>query len=166
MLHFYTGNAKGKSTAAAGLALRALGRGWSVWMLHFLKGRLAGEDLMLQQLGAQVKLRTHELPPWERDFQDLQTDVLSLLEESRSILKHHHRGLVIFDELFGAMEKKLVKENDVQVVFDFVKAGFEVVVTGRVVPDWMVDRADYHSYMELKAHPFLHGIGAREGVEF
>lgn len=165
-LHLYSGDGKGKSTAAAGLALRALGRGKTVAVFHFLKGKEAGEDGPLRQLGAAVRLIQADLPPWKRPVDELAADAALLLDEAVSWLGDHPDGLLVCDELLGALERGVVTELQARRLLDARPEGAELVLTGRPVPRWLGELADYHTEMKKHRHPFDRGLMAREGVEY
>lgn len=166
LVHLYWGEGKGKTTAAMGLALRALGAGRRVVIVQFLKGRQTGEIPLLEQLGARV-LRgkagqkfSFQMGEEERvETRALQTENLRRALECDA-------DLLVLDEACAAWQKDLVDRELLQRAVLDRPQGREVVLTGRNPPDWMREAADYSTEMKCHRHPFEKGIPAREGVEF
>ena len=166
MVHLYWGEGKGKTTAAMGLALRALGRGKSVTVVQFLKSRESGEISLLRILGAQV-LRgkgvgkfTGQMSEAERsETRRLQTEHLrQAMEQGADVL--------ILDEACAAAQKNLVDEALLRRAVLERLPEQEVVLTGRCPMDWMLDAADYSTELRCRRHPYEKGVCAREGIEF
>ena len=166
LVHLYWGEGKGKTTAAMGLTLRALGAGRRVVIVQFLKGRQTGEIPLLEQLGARV-LRgkagqkfSFQMGEEERaETRALQTENLRRALECDA-------DLLVLDEACAAWQKDLVDRELLQRAVLDRPQGREVVLTGRNPPDWMREAADYSTEMKCHRHPFEKGIPAREGVEF
>ena len=166
LVHLYWGAGKGKTTAAMGLALRALGTGRRVAVVQFLKGRDSGEIPLLEGLGAQVfrgkagtKFSFQMTGAEKAETRALQTDHLR-----RALALDAE--LLVLDEACAAWQKDL-EDRDLleQAVLEKPEVQ-EVVLTGRNPPDWMGEAADYITEMKCHRHPFEQGIPAREGVEF
>ena len=166
LVHLYYGTGKGKTTAAMGLALRALGQGISVTVVQFLKDGRSGELEPLRALGAKVYSGPGEMKfswtmtPEERE--ETRRAQTALLERA---LKEPC-GLLVLDEACGACRTGLVDEELVKEAVLSRPAGREVVLTGRDPAAWMTEAADYITRMDGERHPFDRGIGARRGVEF
>ena len=166
MLHLYWGDGKGKTTAAMGLALRALGRGWQVTVVQFFKDGTSGETEPLRQLGARVLACpgpakfSWEMTPAERERTRAAQD--ALLEEALS----RPCDLLVLDEACGALEAGLLDEALLKRAALDRPAGREVVLTGRTPAPWMEERADYITRMEGVRHPFDGGAPARRGIEY
>ncbi len=166
LVHLYWGEGKGKTTAAMGLALRALGAGRNVVIVQFLKGGPSGEIPLLEKLGAQV-LRgkagqkfTFQMSEAEKaETKTLQTENLrrALALEA---------DLLVLDEACAAWQKDLVDRELLKQAVLERPQGREAVLTGRNPPDWMREAADYSTEMRCHRHPFEKGIPARQGVEF
>ena len=143
MLHIYYGDGKGKTTAAMGLALRALGHEKHVTILQFLKDGSSGEIALLRRCGADVHnnaaLRTALAAPFD---------------------------LLVLDEACAACRTGLVDESLLQQAAALAGQGREVVFTGRNPAAWMLEQADYATEMRAEKHPYSKGVAAREGVEF
>ena len=166
LVHLYWGEGKGKTTAAMGLALRALGAGRNVVIVQFLKGGPSGEIPLLEKLGAQV-LRgkagqkfTFQMSEAEKaETKTLQTENLrrALALEA---------DLLVLDEACAAWQKDLVDRELLKQAVLERPQGREAVLTGRNPPDWLWEAADYITEMKCCRHPFEQGIPARQGVEF
>jgi cob(I)alamin adenosyltransferase len=168
MIHVYTGNGKGKTTAALGLALRALGHGYKVYMIQFMKGDpgygelIAGrqlDGLTIRQYGrTNFVSRDH---PAEEDIALARKG----LDHAKQILAADRHDLVILDEINVAMDYGLIP---VQAVLDLIgnKPGdVELVLTGRCAPEKVIEAADLVTEMQEIKHYYRQGRMARDGIE-
>ena len=166
LVHLYYGDGKGKTTAAMGLALRALGQGLRVVIVQFLKTGTSGELEPLRRLGATVfsgKSGTKFVSRMSDDEKD-ETAVLhdQMLREAIQT----KCDLLVLDELCAARQYGLVdKELARKAVLERPEA-MEVVITGRQPEDWMLETADYVTEMRSQRHPYQKGIIARKGIEY
>ncbi len=166
LVHLYCGDGKGKTTAAMGLALRALGHGEKVVIVQFLKGSETGELAGLQKLGA-VVLRGKAGQKFVFQMNDAEkAETKALQTENLQKALALPSDLLILDEACAACRLGLVEEQVLRRAVLQKPAGREVVLTGRGPADWMVDAADYCTEMQCRKHPYKKGIAAREGVEF
>lgn len=166
LIHLYYGDGKGKTTAAMGLALRAIAAGKRVVIVQFLKGAPSGEILLLEKMGAKI-FRGKAGSAFVRQMSEeekrktarMQTEHLrAALEEEADVL--------ILDEACAAWQLEMVdRELLKQTVLEKPKAQ-ELVLTGREPADWMVEAADYCTWMQCRKHPYEKGITARKGVEY
>ena len=165
LVHLYWGEGKGKTTAAMGLALRALGHGKRVTVVQFLKNGTSGELEPLRRLGAAVHSGgcgkfVSQMTPEEKQ------------EAARQNTEHLKNALafpcdlLILDEACAAWQKDLVDRELLRSVVLERPAGREVVLTGREPASWMEQAAHYSTEMRCHRHPYQKGIPAREGVEF
>lgn len=166
LVHLYWGEGKGKTTAAMGLAVRALGQGRRVAVLQFLKDGSSGEIAMLEKLGASVYAgKTGEgfvsrMPEPERvRIRDRQNELLRLAGESDC-------DLLVLDEACAAWQMDQVDRELLQRTVLERPQGREIVLTGREPAEWMRLAADYSTEMRCEKHPYQRGIPARKGVEF
>jgi len=170
LVHIYCGDGKGKTTAAAGLAVRALGAGKNVVFAQFLKKGTSSEINVLKTIkGMEIyTLSTH------RGFYKNQTEEDRLLtkKESRelfeTVAERSKNGirLLVLDEIISACNHGIISEES---LVDFLKnrpADLEVVMTGRKPSQKLLDMADYVTEMKKIKHPFDKGIRARKGIEF
>ena len=170
LIHLYTGEGKGKTTAALGLALRAAGQNVPVVILQFLKGRPTGELASLERIPQITLLRGEEglgfasaMTPEQRKRCKSRHD-----EMLRLGLAAAREGLQNLEGEFprGALGHRLLEEGPLRAYLRDPAPGVELVLTGRNPPDWLLDRADYVTEMKKLRHPYDRGITAREGVEF
>ena len=151
LLHLYYGDGKGKTTAAMGLALRALGSGKKVVIVQFLKGGKSGEIPLLEQLGATV-YRGKAGQKFVFQMNDAE--------------KAATRALLVLDEAGSAWELDMVDKDLLRRAVLQRPAGQECVLTAHAAPQWMLDAADYVTEMKCIRHPYQKGIAARKGVEY
>ncbi|EHM10860.1 cob(I)alamin adenosyltransferase [Thermanaerovibrio velox DSM 12556] len=169
MVQVYTGNGKGKTTAALGLAVRAVGHGRRVKMIQFLKGwdfygeiRGAGflEGFELVRTG------TADYVPKggarDVDFSEARRG----LELAREALSSGAYDLVILDEVNVAMDYGLLNVEEVLEVIGGRHERTEVVLTGRYAPEEVIAAADLVTEMREVKHPYQKGVKAREGIEY
>ena len=170
-LHLYFGDGKGKTTAAMGLALRALGQGQTVLAAQFLKDGRSGELAALRGLaGCEVAAVepigkfVFRMTPEEKDEararQNAEAERLAALVAARK------PDLVVLDELALAMRMGMVSEERGWALIEAGLAGGEVAVTGRTAPESLLERADYVSEIVKRRHPYDSGVAARKGIEF
>lgn len=168
----YTGDGKGKTTAALGLGLRASGGGFKVYMVQFLKGGDTGELHSIEKLEPNFRIFRFERPRgffWtlsEEEKIELQKDMKKALEFCRSVIKNRECDLLIIDEIMGALHTKLI---DVSEVLELIKSkpeDMELILTGRNVPPEIMDAADLVTEMKEVKHYFNKGVNARKGIEF
>lgn len=165
LIHLYHGEGKGKTTAAMGLALRALGHHMRVVVLQFCKDGTSGELAPLKRLGATVLAGSpdsrfaSELLPSERE---------ALRQRQNKLLREVHGSradLLVLDEACFAAQSGLVDTDLLKTVVLNRPANREIILTGRNPLPWMLEAADYVSELHCLRHPFERGIPAREGIE-
>ena len=165
MLHLYWGNGKGKTTAAMGLALRALGHGRRVVIVQFLKDGTSGEIAPLRAAGAAVYACPNAKFTWLMD----EADKAAAREASARALGRalaEPFDLLVLDEACAALKSSILDETLLRRAVAFAKNGREVVLTGRDPAPWLQDAADYSTEMRAHRHPYADGVAAREGVEY
>ena len=163
MLHLYFGSGKGKTTAAAGLALRALGHGKKVVVVQFLKDGTSGEIEPLRRLGAAVFACPNAKFTWLMTPQE-EADALAHNTKTLENALQMPCDLLILDEACAALRAGLLPEALLQKAA--LNAPYEVVLTGRDPADWMLQNADYSTEFTARRHPYEKGIPAREGIEY
>lgn len=165
MLHLYWGNGKGKTTAAMGLALRALGHGRRVVIVQFLKDGTSGEIAPLRAAGAAVYTCPNAKFTWLMD----EADKAAAREASARALGQalaEPFDLLVLDEACAALKSSILDEALLRRAVAFAKNGREVVLTGRDPAPWLQDAADYSTEMRAHRHPYADGVAARESVEY
>jgi cob(I)alamin adenosyltransferase len=168
----YTGDGKGKTTAALGLCLRALGAGHSVYIGQFIKGmryseietleRLSalfgGERLAVEQYGRGCFIR-REPEPEDREATRIG------LDRAREALASGRYDLVVLDEINVASLFGLVSEEELGAILDARPPHVELVLTGRYAPESLLARADLVTEMREVRHYYARGVQARTGIE-
>jgi cob(I)alamin adenosyltransferase len=166
-VQIYTGDGKGKTTAAMGLALRAMGRGLCVKVVQFLKGRDSGEIMMLERLGVEVRrVSANGKFYWNMDDDEravLRRDAQAMLEVIRGWLGE--ADVVILDESLGALHGGLLLLGELMDIIER-RGGTEIVLTGRAAPEELIQRADLVTEMRPVKHYLDAGVKARKGIEF
>ncbi len=163
-----TGNGKGKSSAAFGVAARALGHGLQVAVVQFVKSRTdTGEEAVL---GKHPGIRWHVMGEgftWET--QDAGRDAAAARaawEIAKGYLADPAIGLVVLDEMTYAFKYQWLPLDDVLVAFAARPAMQHVIVTGRAAPEGLIDAADTVTEMAMVKHAFKAGVKAMPGMEF
>ena len=166
LLHLYYGDGKGKTTAAMGLALRALGSGKRVAVLQFLKGGQSGEIPLLEQLGAKL-YRGKAGQKFVFQMNDAEkAETRTLQNANLAAAMAEPADLLVLDEAGSAWELDMVDKALLQQAVLQRPAGQECVLTAHAAPQWMLDAADYVTEMKCLRHPYQKGIAARKGIEY
>ncbi|MVT36346.1 MAG: cob(I)yrinic acid a,c-diamide adenosyltransferase [Euryarchaeota archaeon] len=165
MLQVYTGNGKGKTTAAFGLAMRAKGRGKKVGIVQFAKPEESGEFKIARDIGIDIFHFGYPgfiiKSPREGDY----TEAMKAWEKFIEMSKDGY-DLIILDELNIVLYYNLLDLNNVIETLMRLKNDFEIVVTGRYAKDDLIKISDLVTEMCPLKHYFDIGVGAREGIEF
>lgn len=170
LVHIYCGDGKGKTTASVGLTVRAQGFGLKVLFMQFLKDGNSSELNVLRTLdnitilGAKpIKKFTFQMT--EEELAETRRVSAEQLKEAVDLVMDGDYNLLVLDEALGSIEAGVLDEN---LVLDFLKnkpEKLEVVITGRVPSEKMMEAADYVSRIEKVKHPYDQGIPARKGIE-
>jgi cob(I)alamin adenosyltransferase len=169
LIQVYTGDGKGKTTAALGLALRAAGNGMRTYIGQFLKGRRYGEMESIQRLAPYVTLEQYGLNDWvhvDSATPDQRAAAQEGLSQIRQALTSGEYDIVIADEVNIALYFGLLTQEQVIQLMDARPPYVELVLTGRRAPDAIIERADLVTEMREVRHPYQQGIAARPGTEF
>ena len=169
LLIVHTGPGKGKSTAAFGLALRALGRGFRVGVVQFIKGAWStGERAAFERFASQVEWRTMgEGFTWET--QDRARDVAAAeaaWETAKRMMADPTIRLLVLDELNIALRYDYLPLAEVVQALRARRPDLHVVVTGRNAKPELIEAADLVTEMSQEKHHFASGVKAQEGIEF
>lgn len=186
MIQIYTGEGKGKSTAAIGLAIRAAGHGFKVRIIQFLKGSTySGELLSLQKLGIEVYQFGRTCPHaavirtgfmdcqecdqcWIRMTEPTDLDVRKVQmawQLARDTIGHDYK-LLVLDEILNAIKRDLFSLDELSAWLKDLPDEIEVVLTGRYAPESLLKQADLVTEMKKIRHPFDAGIKSRRGIEY
>jgi cob(I)alamin adenosyltransferase len=165
--HVYTGNGKGKTTAALGLALRAAGAGWKVFIGQFAKGQPTSEIEALRRFGDQITICQFgsEALIDQRPEEDDRVRAENGLARCADALTSGRYGLVILDEANFAAAMRLVSLQKLLDMIDTRPEGVELVLTGRWAPAEILERADLVTEMREIKHYYRRGVPARKGIE-
>jgi len=168
MVHIYTGNGKGKTTAALGLALRAAGAGKKVFFGQFVKGMAYSEVSIINEKLSEIEHRLFgrkcfiKREPEKADFEEAEKGI----EEVRKIINDRKYDLIVLDEINIAIYYKLVSIEDVLSLIEDLPEETELVMTGRYAPEKLIDKADLVTEMMEIKHYFKQDTKARKGIEF
>ena len=166
-IHVYTGNGKGKTTAALGLAVRAAGAGLATFIAQFVKGKQYSELHALAKLSDMITVSQYgrgcfiRTAPTELDIRAARK---GLSESSKKLASGDYR-LVILDEANIAVNFKLFTVEDLLEAVALKPAGVELVITGRNADPKLIARADLVTEMREVKHYYTHGVTARRGIE-
>ena len=171
MVHVYTGDGKGKTTAALGLALRGLGWGLRVMMVQFIKGyKNIGEIKFAEEYpgGFAVRQFAVDLKRGidERKVLARKRQAEEAMRFAEDVVKSGEFDLVILDELAVAVHYGLIELDRVLGLVREKPGGVELVITGRNAPEELIHAADYATEMRLVRHPYGKEIEARPGVDY
>lgn len=173
MFIIFTGNGKGKTTAALGQAFRAVGDGSKVLMVQFIKGPWkSGEDASAQLLHPHFLLVKKG-----KGFVGIGNDTLPFTEHvaaAQEALMYAQKEsqtkkwtMLILDEIWNALQLKLISSQDVQSLIKAVTPYVEhIVCTGRGCPEEFIEKADLVTEMKEIKHPFSHGVSGSKNIEF
>ena len=188
MIQVYTGNGKGKTTAAIGLAIRSLGAGHKVFLMQFMKSLAYSEQYILQKM-PNLTLETTGKPFFiaeegmmdERAREALGEDVVifpkghppddyvalltSGLDRVMDVISKGETNLIILDEINIALSFGLLQREQMEEILHALPSDTELVCTGRNAPQWLLDRADLITEMREVRHYYERGVSARRGIE-
>ncbi|HHT14921.1 MAG: cob(I)yrinic acid a,c-diamide adenosyltransferase [Christensenellales bacterium] len=170
LLHVYTGEGKGKSTAAMGLACRMLGHDRPVIIIQFMKPGTSGELISLRKLGAIIypapaqKKFTFQMD--EEELVQAGKEMKLAIDQMIERIDEVKPALTVLDELATAMSFYLVPKVDGFRLIDAALKHGDVAVTGRGAGEDLFEKANYVSIIEARKHPFEEGISARKGIEW
>ena len=177
LIILHTGPGKGKTTAALGLALRALGHGWRVLVIQFFKGDwpvVYGELELAKRLHPQMEVLQLgrgfvKIMGDKKPFSDHVSAARQALEITREKMLSGEYDLIILDEVnyaLGHMDFKLIELGDVLQLIKEKPPQIHLILTGRGAPQEVIDAADLVTEMKEIKHPMKRGIPAQQGVDF
>jgi cob(I)alamin adenosyltransferase len=169
LLIVHTGKGKGKSTAAFGMAMRAIGHGMKVGVVQFVKGKWeTGERGVLQRFSELVTIRTMgEGFTWET--QNRARDIAAARaawEEAKRLIADPGYRLILLDELNIVLRYDYLPIEEVVAALSSRPKNLHVIVTGRNAKQELIDAADLVTEMTMLKHPFRDGVKAQAGLEF
>ncbi|MBN2853804.1 MAG: cob(I)yrinic acid a,c-diamide adenosyltransferase [Clostridia bacterium] len=171
LIHIYTGDGKGKTTASIGLIIRALGYDKKILFIQMQKAIPSGEINVLLKNNSIDVLRCSKIKKFLWDMSE---------QEKREYVRQHEQGfqdalrkigennydLVVFDEIIGAVNENALNKNELLDFLHEKPENLEVVLTGRNASEDLIEIADYVSEIKCIKHPFEKGVQARKGVEY
>ncbi|MFH1094540.1 MAG: cob(I)yrinic acid a,c-diamide adenosyltransferase [Candidatus Omnitrophota bacterium] len=174
LVHIYTGNGKGKTTAAAGLAVRALSHGFKVGWVSFHKdpgGQLSGEIRVLKKLGVLVHCFAKDYPlcktsSLHKGKKQLKAECTKGLKAIHVLFDKKRLDLLILDEINICVRDGFLKEEVVLQLMHEKPENIELIMTGRGATKKMIKQADLVSYIKEIKHPYKKGVLARKGIEY
>jgi len=167
LIQVYTGNGKGKTTAALGLAIRAAGAGLSVYIGQFAKGRYYSElsiikkirGIKVEQFGRRCFIKGRP------QRQDIELALNGLKKSAEAIMGEKYR-MIVLDEINIAIKLNLIRLGDVLAVLKACPKHKEIIITGRYAPLEILKAAHLVSEVRDKKHYYRKGVKARRGIEF
>ena len=162
MIHILTGDGKGKTTSAIGMAIRAAGNGKKVVFLQFLKGIDTGEVSILQNVKGIVLVRNSTVNSFEYKAMD---NIRAINNDILDVGCQHKYDMLILDEIAAAYNKEYIDKDKVDSLIDLFPLDRELVLTGRDANARWINQADYVSEIRKIKHPFDKGVKARRGIE-
>ena len=171
LVHIYTGDGKGKTTTAVGLAVRALGHGYSVFYAYLHKNPEKfgyAEIANLKKLGAEI-IGIAEGHPYFNKKIDIESHRLKTKQDFQALVErinNKNPDMLILDEVLGAISTKFLEE---ETLLDFISRkpeNTELIMTGRGATERLIEKADYVSNITKIKHPFDQNIIARKGIEY
>lgn len=175
LVQIYTGDGKGKTTAAFGLALRAAGRGNRVLIYQFLKPRSLelGERLALERVDLPVKVEALEVdwdmlhsPGDKGDIGQTRAAIGEALSRLTDLAARRAYDLIVLDEIAFCVSGGLARIGDVRTLVERRDPAVELLLTGRGATDELIAMADLVTEMSKVKHPFDRGVPAREGIDY
>ena len=167
-VHVYTGNGKGKTTAAFGMALRAEGAGLKVFIGQFVKGKTYNENVAITRNLKNITVKQYGLgcfiikTPTTNDIKAARKG----LEEMKKIILDGKYDVVVMDEVTIALHYKLFEVDELIGLIRKKPGHVELVLTGRYAPTEIIEVADLVTEMKEVKHYYQRGIEARAGIEY
>lgn len=167
-IQLYTGNGKGKTTAALGVAFRAMGRDLRTYIGQFMKGRRYGELtaarntslITIEQYGKRTLMHVKEIPSDD----DVGMARRGLRKATQCMLSGDY-DIIVFDEITTAHFFHLITLNEIIETINMKPGEVEVILTGRYAPPEIIEMADLVTEMKEIKHYYQQGVGARKGIE-
>lgn len=170
LIQIYTGEGKGKTTAAVGLAVRAKSRGLKVLFVQFMKNKnIGGEITLLKKLLIKTKCFEKVCSPFfnpKHNKEKIKRETNKAISFLNKTFAENKFDLVILDEFNCLIDQKLINKSDALKLISNKPNNMELVLTGRCRPKELKDIGDYITEMKPLKHPFKKGIKARKGIEF
>jgi cob(I)alamin adenosyltransferase len=168
LVHVYTGDGKGKTTAAIGLAVRAVGSGLTCRIIQFMKGGTKSSELSVIEAIPDIeidRIGLNFVGPNPPSPEEVKKSLVPAMAAARESINGQF-DLVILDEIITACTAGVVSESDIIALIQARNPAVELVLTGRCASQRLIDNADLVTEMKKIKHPFDLGRQARVGIEF
>ncbi len=170
LIQVYTGDGKGKSTAAIGQAIRARGRGLKVGYVLFFKMSAfgSGEFEPLRKLGVEIFSLVEKHPHFSKElsFDEVRKKCLRGVEFIKGLFEDSTWDMLILDEINIAVRDGYLKEEDIATLLEAKPESLELILTGRGATEGIIKRADLVSEVKKVKHPYDIGVLRRKGIEY
>ena len=167
LVQIYTGDGKGKTTAALGLAIRAAGHNFKVAIIHFMKLWGYGEVTSLKRLDIDLfRYGTREFVDPENPSPIDLEQANKAISKAEELIERANYDVLILDEINVALDFNLIPLEKVVDLLDKKPDNLELVLTGRNCPQELIERADLVSTIDEIKYPFQKGLKARKGIEY
>ena len=170
LIEVYTGDGKGKTTAVIGLACRAIGHNLKVCYIYFHKNPERwgyGEFKILEKIGIDVFGFAKEHPYFDKvEKEKLREECLKGIEFIKKIYKEKKYDVLICDEILISLRDSFLKEEEIIKIMEEKPENVELVLTGRIATEKIIEKADLVSEIKKIKHPYDKGIKSREGIEY
>ena len=168
-IQIYTGNGKGKTTAALGQALRAVGQGFQVIVIQFMKGKINYGELEAVKKLAGFTIEQYGLPTFVNKAKPSKEDIALAKKgfaRAKEVILSDKYDMVILDEINVALDYGLVPLKELLEVVKQKPQNIELILTGRYAPKELIEVADLVTEMKEIKHHYRKGIQARKGIEY
>ena len=170
MIHVYTGDGKGKTTAAVGIAVRAKSRGLRIMFAQFFKEDDPGGEIgMLRQIGIETLVFHTVKSPFFNpglDRSAIRREALKALSHLTGVLRKEGLDLLVLDEFICLISEEVLTEDEAITFLKNKPGSLEIVLTGAGAGENILSLADYATYMKNLKHPYDRKLDARPGIEF
>lgn len=168
LIQVYTGDGKGKTTAALGQALRSRGRGLTVLVQQFFKlaSEPSGENLIATGIEFRRGDFRHPFFDKNADREAIRAKILAALAVIEVELREHKWDVIVLDEINNVLRDKFISWDEFKALLNVRPPHVELICTGRGAPAELLDCADYVTEFKKIKHPIERGLAARLGIEF
>ena len=169
MIQIYTGDGKGKTTASLGLALRAVGHGFKVLMIQFMKGKINYGELLAVKKIKGLRIEQYGRPDFVNPENPDPIDIKfakDAFDRARQAVKDHEFDIIILDEINVAVSYGLIEATQIIALMKTLPEKTELILTGREMPEVFRQYADLISEVREIKHYFKKGVKARKGFEY
>lgn len=163
-----TGDGKGKSSAAFGVAMRARARDWPVAVIQFLKSDdwVTGEQLMAEPLGIDFQSLGDGFTWDSTDLTKDEAEAREAWRQGKEVVEAGEHRLVVFDEITYPLNWGWIDSAEVEATLRDRPERVSIIATGRDAPKWLIDLADTVTVMENRKHAYEQGIAAKKGIDY